>query len=525
MGSTTFAQIFHYFLNKSGYASRGSEEALDLKVHYTDLSPLRLRFSDRSPMIEVPRSVLEERPPKEISATLSDVVLQLRLENEIVTVLIDRPCDRLRELVNAPPHQMLVLDEEDMASIRDSSTPSSTLLDRVRCQLPLAVLSPYEVSASVTGSGFFGRAPMIRTLLNHPDTSYTLIGTRRIGKTSLLREVQRRLKIGLPEGRQKRLMYIDCMSFTDTQSFLEGIIGQLYPQELKKKWRRGNFAYFPQFMKRMRDMYKGQIVLFLDEIDYLLEKDREHGYELVRALRTCFEEKSCRFLCAGFRLARKEMAEANALYADTPFNFTTPLNVGNFTLGETEDVVKIPMESLGVGFTKRNAVIKRIYEETGGHPNFVQYYCWVLIKDLDKREDADTAPRTIVPAALDSVVNDEDFRLRIWDVFISNTNDLEKAVAYSVSDFESFTIEHIDRKMKRHRFFLPISDLEAACTSLMALGVIEEEDHAYRFTVPVFPILLQERWGEKFVFEKANEYYKGRTQERSAYDTEPLRIR
>src|SRR5574337_1123832 len=43
------------------------------------------------------------------------------------------------------------------------------LLAFVRSQVPLMILSPYEVTAPVTGSQFFGRETEIRRMINHPE--------------------------------------------------------------------------------------------------------------------------------------------------------------------------------------------------------------------------------------------------------------------------------------------------------------------------------------------------------------------
>lgn len=503
MTKVTFVERFYYFLNRAGYPALGSQEVLGLRVFFTDLSRLRLRFSAHSPLIEVPASMWENRSPREILGTLKDVVLHLELLNCLPIVLVEGQCDELRSLVNKPPYRMIALRDDEMQSIIASPAPSDRLLASIRTQVPLAVLSPYEVSAPVTDSGFFGRSLLIHTLQNHPGSSFAIIGTRRIGKTSLLKEMQRRMADDLPHSQRKRLMYFDCMAFTDTQSFIEGMISELYPPELNRKWRQGNFAYFPQFMKRMATMYEGPITLFMDEVDYLLRLDRERNYELTRILRACFEEGSCRFLFAGFREARREIADGG-----TPCNFATPMPIGNFSPDETAEVVTVPLESMGVRIVRKDDVIERICSETDGHPNFVQYYCRALIGELDRLAGESRRRRRIGPENLDGVVDDEGFRIRILDAFISNTNDLEKAAAYAVSDMDSFSIEDMDRQMKRRRFFLAIGELEEVCNSLKALGVVEEQRQTFKFTIPVFPRLLRERWGERFVFDKANEYLK-----------------
>jgi hypothetical protein len=500
MSVVTLPDRFVQFLHNLNFKRRHvSKELLGLRVFYVDLSPLRLRFSDRSPVIEVPRQETQKRSPEEILGTIKDIVLQLQVQARMPIILLEGRSAELRRLANEPPYYMVVLDEEDMTQVIGSRSPSDELLARIRYQVPLSFLSPYEVSAPVTGSQFFGRDYEIRTMLSHPDTCYTILGTRRIGKTSVLREVQRRIEAAESE-EVRRFLYYDCMAFTGKQAFFERVISSLYSKEYNRLWRMGEgyLGYFPQFMQRMKAMYKGTIVFFLDEIDNVLWFDRERSYELIRTFRACFQEGSCRFIFSGSREAQRELAKR-----DSPFNFSTDLILGSFTYDQAAEVVGVPMNNLGVKLVSRDQVIRRICWETAGHPNLIQHYCLALTRQLDE-----TGTREIAPEHLTKLVEDESFRVRVLETFVFNTNDLEKAVAYAVADREHFSIEDVDRQMKRRRLLLTIWELEDACRKLEALGVVEQVGQVFRFTIPVFPQLLRERYGGEFLFAKANEYRK-----------------
>ena len=502
MAPPTLPEIFVQFLHKQNLKRRPfHKEVFGLRVFQVDLSPLRLRFSDRSPLIEVTRRELE-RAPEEIYATLRDVILQLQIHDRVPIVLLEGHSAELRQLVNEPPYYMAALDEGDIDRIMESRAPSEELLASLRRQVPLAFLSPYEVSASVTGSQFFGRDYELKTILSHPDASYTIVGTRRLGKTSLLKEVQRRMEIADPS--EKRYLYVDCMAFNSKEAFYNHVIEHLYPREYNRLSRMGASYtdHFGHFMKRMKAMYGAGIVFFLDEIDHLLAWDRPANYELVKTMRACFQNGHCRFLFAGFREAQRELATP-----DSPFNsFGTPLYLSNFTMEQAAELVSTPMNALGVKLVGRHQLVNRIYRETNGHPNFLQHYCTALIRQLDE-----AGSREITAENLARLSEDEGFRTRVLETFISNTNDVDKAVAYAVADREEFSLDDIDKQIKRHRLFLETRELEDACKSLATLGVIGWVGKGYRFTVPVFPQLLRERYGGEFLFTKANEFRKLRT--------------
>jgi hypothetical protein len=54
------------------------------------------------------------------------------------------------------------------------------------------VKNPYITGNIVTGPDFYGREHLIQAILYGPDVNFWIIGNRRVGKTSLLREIERR---------------------------------------------------------------------------------------------------------------------------------------------------------------------------------------------------------------------------------------------------------------------------------------------------------------------------------------------
>jgi len=165
------------------------------------------------------------------------------------------------------------------------------------------------------------------------------------------------------------------------------------------------------------------------------------------------------------------------------------------------------MDSLGVKIASRDQVIQRIYKETAGHPNFIQHYCLALMRDLDEE-----GTRNLTADHLTTLADDESFRVRVLETFVYNTNDLEKAVAYAVSEKEQFTVEDVDKQMKRCRILMETRYLEDACRKLEALGILHRTGNDYQFAIPAFPQLLRERYGGEFLFTKAKEHIKFRMQ-------------
>ena len=116
------------------------------------------------------------------------------LTRRIVLVLLDADSRPLLRHTASPLYNLVIIGAEEQEQILQSRRPSGELLDLISAQIPISTLAPYETRAPVTGSRFFGREYETSRIIGSPDTNHAVLGIRRIGKTSLLREVERILK-------------------------------------------------------------------------------------------------------------------------------------------------------------------------------------------------------------------------------------------------------------------------------------------------------------------------------------------
>ena len=95
----------------------------------------------------------------------------------------------------------------------------------------------------------------IRKILYAGDANFAVMGIRRIGKTSLLREIERRLKeqAESAEGKQtaERILFMDCSAIRTPEHFVQEVVRQLAPRELARLQHRQFPLYFPDFLARM----------------------------------------------------------------------------------------------------------------------------------------------------------------------------------------------------------------------------------------------------------------------------------
>jgi hypothetical protein len=225
-------------------------------------------------------------------------------------------------------------------------------------------------------------------------------------------------------------------------------------------------------------------------------------WELVRMLRASANKGACQYIVAGFREAMREQ-----YMLDSPFyNFAQEIRLSEFTRQQAHDLIVTPMENLRVRFRDKEQVVSRIYGETAGQPNLIQYYCLILLRQLDM-----SGEREIGPDSLIDVYQDEGFKSHLLTAFMQNTQNREKAMVYAIlmgvedNPRRNFSHAFIDSALRKHGILLPQADIDDACNVLTLAGVIRRKGKEFAFTSPVFTRMLHETYDLKYLFRKVKE--------------------
>ncbi len=467
----------------------------DLAVYMVDLSTLRLRLSTKTPFIQVTADDIH-RFGKETITELVEQELIVRQNVPGSAVIVVEEDGGFLNSLSKDPYWAAILDEDLIKRITHHSSPKRALLDALRAQIPLRFLSPYESNLPVIGSRFYGRTSEVALLLSHPERSYAIEGGRRIGKTSLLKEVKRLLldKI-LPKKQAKRVVWYDFWGCWDEQPFFEEVVrhfGEGFP-----KLVRPDFAsYFPRFITRMKGIHGGPIIFFFDEVDDLIEYEQRTNYHLFGLLKRIAQAGDCRLLIAGFR----ELSEELNKY-DTPLNFCQRLRLSNLTREQVKAMLSDPMASLGVKLERD--VFPQILNDTGGHPQLVQLYGQALIEILDAMDE-----RTVTMGHVRQVKRTGRLYDTLVETLIDNTTDLEFALVYSLANRQEFGLEEIDEILiSKAGIKLELKQIFHICRVLESIGVISRRGQAgtYHFSIPLQPALVHKLAGEEFVWDKARQ--------------------
>ncbi|MFQ5610638.1 MAG: AAA family ATPase [Anaerolineae bacterium] len=496
----TMPAFLQYLENSLGYPVCLHEKEFQFDLYFVDLSAWKLRFSDRTPVIWVRPDDLAALDTRELIQSLTEVIRVRHLAERNSILLVQGSGEALQSHFRTLFVPILVLDQADQEAIRASRRPSGELLDRLSAQLDLSLLAPYETSKPVTGSRFYGREFEIRRILQSGNSNFALMGIRRIGKTSLMREVERRLREQVQDRAgqeaQERIIFMDCSAITSSQHFVQEVVRKLNPRELMRLGHQQFPVYFPDFLDRMSRRLGGPLIFLLDEFDQLLAW-HYHDDTVLNALRASSNMGHCRYIVAGFREVLHAFTDL-----DSPlYNFAKPLRLKEFSRDQTADLVLGPLEKLRVHFERRNEVIDRIYDETAGQPNLVQFYCSILVEQLDRQ-----GRRTLSPDSLFDVYGDEDFRAFVVSTFMDNTTHLEKAIVFAVMARyglgRPFDLADIDRALQDQPLEVPLVDLDGACRNLELAGTFTQRGKQFRFATPVFPRILQDSYDVDFLFRK-----------------------
>jgi Cdc6-like AAA superfamily ATPase len=326
-------------------------------------------------------------------------------------------------------------------------------------------------------------------------TNFAITGVRRMGKTSLLREIRRTI---IERGEERgRFVWLDCSTLSGPSQFIEEVVRQLNIRELPRlKKIQDSLFSFEDFLKRMPKMHGGPITFFLDEADQFLVWARDVSSPVLRA---SVNSGDCRYIIAGFQNLLKEQSDRKS-----PFYLSfESIDLLPFKAEETAEVVRQPMRSLRVQIENEGQLVSQIHADTRGHPQLVQYYCVELVKLLDRQNS-----RRLSPAALSNIYASEGFKNLILNAFRDNVGMQDKVLVYALLNTfpetkETFTHPEMHGALQRHRCKLVPDEIDRTCARLVMAGVFVREGQKYEFAIPVFPRVLRANYDMNYLLSVA----------------------
>ncbi len=235
----------------------------------------------------------------------------------------------------------------------------------------MTLKNPYTPGRAATGRQFYGRQTILQTLEHDDYRGAYIIGTRQIGKTSLLREMEQRLPA----------FYVDVSYLgSDLDRWVRNLQRTIAKKQAAYPWlpdtttTTGFFALLEQIAQAAEDQQQ-PLWLLLDEAEDLMALAEANPGFLSRLRGAAEMLPALRLVLAGYR-SLLELRQAAPPYYPSPL-------LGGFVafilppLSENEAIALIRQEQTPVQVEK--ATLDKILIQAGGHPFLLQRlgnYLW-----------------------------------------------------------------------------------------------------------------------------------------------------
>jgi len=320
----------------------------------------------------------------------------------VIVLYFGRMDSAERRSMSAEQGRADVIVIDDILAVFLAGQRKGRLLSLFLCSLPFSQISPYTKAASLLAPEmFYGRHREIRQLMsNGSDSSCLLYGGRQIGKTVLLRHVQRLFERSDPNSNVAT--YIDLkgkeigtnrpmdevwLVIAEELAKKKVIVEQIMRQ-IKHEW------LFARIEEWLAGNTKRRILVLLDEADAFLAadakgQDTKVPFSACTVLKDLMERTHRRFklVFAGLHNVQKSTRVSNNPLA----HFGEPICIGAMTDAaesrEAEALIMEPLAAAGYFFESAD-LSARILAQTNYYPNLIQIYCDELLKYMQQRSRA-----------------------------------------------------------------------------------------------------------------------------------------
>lgn len=435
--------------------------------------------------------ILQDRqePEKSDIQHLRDTIL--------IHVNSTRPClffslkmtEKIDELLQKRFLNIIPILSSDLKDILFSSRPLQTLKDILLQRISSSQISPYQTDGPAITT-FYGRQRELKKILGTVNRSFSIVGARKIGKSSLLARIKNELE---DMGALSIFMDLESPSNPDHKSFLQRMeleMGRLFKMNLDFENDIDNFR---RSVKQLPTRGK-KIIMILDEIDALLAYDKQLDYPLIKVFRSLFQEGYCQFVLSGFEVLQNVKRDIESPF----YNFCEEIRLGPLNPKHARDLIGEPMANIGIGYQNdRDKAL--IMEYTARHPNLIQFFCKNLIEKLEENAE-DTSCRLISRTDIEDLYNFEydNYILDDFYMFYMDLDDLEKLIVLLLLEVHPnepvFSIIQVNRKLRDCGVDLTEGRIHKSILKLVLRFMLEDKGKGnYAFALPHFPEILGNR--------------------------------
>jgi len=336
---------------------------------------------------------------------------------------------------------------------------------------------PFVVGQWVRGENFYGRSAMVEEVLGGNRNWLWLLGTRRIGKTSMLKQLEL-IAVTKPElgfvpvfwdlqgaDRPEELHLDFADALLDAEEHLEGVgisISDIRADDCFESLGR---------LRRQLLSKDLRLLLLCDEVEELIQLNRQDP-ALLRKLRRALQSREgiLSVLASSSRLWR--LAEAGEDTSPFLDGFTPPLYIGTLNDDEAGDLVRqsqLPDASRpAFGIDE----VERIREHCGNHPYLIQLLC----RRAHEHKDLEQATEEVAADRAVSFFFSVDFEL---------LSDVERAIILLLAEQPNISSGSVVESLVD-----PVDGLAGHLKALQNMGLVAEDEAGGLF----LPNAFLRRW-------------------------------
>jgi len=393
---------------------------------------------------------------------------------------------------------ILLLDYKGLIATIGAKNPQQTLRDILLSEIDLHSISPFTTDGPTPDNMFFGREKELWEICEYANkASFALIGGRKIGKTSILKRLER---VRLPDANFQPY-HFTCERMDQKEptksDFLQAVVNVWSPKKITESLNC--FVDLLNYLPRSKPL-----VFLIDEVDRLIETDCRNGWPLFRELRALTEEKLCQFVFAGERILREAVHDSTGRL----YNFPKVKKIGFLNFENVKELVTRPLKEMNIELVNEEYIVEKIWFFTMGHPNIVQKICARLIKDLDLKRERRISPHDVENVIAKPEVQHEDFLMVFW----GHTTILERILTLVISQQESeyYSSRQIRRILQDRLNLSPkVREVNEALSRLVELRSILKKTSQgyYTFFVQTFPEVIAKTITAEDMLEELVEAY------------------
>ncbi len=390
-----------------------------------------------------------------------------------------------------------IIDSHMMRDILLHDEPRQKSSEFIFNQLNISERSPYTTSGAVQDL-FYGRELEIALIRGLPE-NIGIFGTRTIGKTSLLLNLNRDIKFQ----HNWKAYALDCSRIDSEDSFLKNLA-----EKMKVSFKEiSDIERFRRYISNRAEKEDVQFLFLLDEVDRLVEYDILHGERIFNTFnRMCTEllengGQAARFILFGFHQMFEQMKNPDSRL----YNFMVFLPLKSLDKKSALALVTEPMRSIHVRWENEDRDAEYIVDNCSCHPLLLQSACQSLLSILDqKKENKDMIEREDVErvfytdqfqqlcmrfyhsAAVAGIKDNNRERKRGWRKFFKLKGDLGELITETPRKREAF-LQDIHRVTILATVIILFKENRADVKEIGSFTLTEIHDELKKYGIEISP--------------------------------------